>query len=1181
MTYPKKTTGGLLFLDVRAMIEPPQDDRERHLLTLLRALAKKVPVTLLTFTADGDRKETLLHGRNLHQERLPGGENLRRARDIAHLAGLGGAPDLASLLAFAEHDAAFSKRARELAAEAECVVHLTCLTGPILANENIREVFISGGLAADMVTSELHEGPAAKTFLKVLRLEQTLCRRAHAIFASCEVTNAYRILHGISSDRFHPTPLSEGGVRNVEAFLAAVYGQCLPSALPEPVILALNDYDVTPAMSGGMSRIVNLLGALEQPTLVLCLGERPSVTLMSPSLLVVVAPKTAEHRALEARIDHDQAVSTGDIISGLMAPRNTVLDALLSAFAPRAALCILEHPYMAGLIGPVRARNPHVRVVYSAHNVEAVHRPLMLSEHKAGAMLAPVVAMLERVAIDQADLIVGCTPEDIDILRKTGSNALVVLNGCGTVADGPKEVPIENHRVGFIGSSHRPNVEAALYIANEIAPAFPEVTFEFIGGVGGDIPSDIPNIVVHGLVDESGKSAIMHGWSVALNPVRSGGGSSLKLPDFLAHGLPVISTPEGARGFEVRLRGASVIASREAFAQALAALLPDVQARKDLARRSLAYAADSLRWKMLAGPYRRAIASLLVTPAVQRSQSLLVITTGYGEPGAVGNDPLLDDVAEALRARFTRIDLASADRTGRPPLSFTGPATDPAQTALRRLGVPFDDLLFFPTDDTTDPADADAAERGARALWMAEGVAAAERLTAHQPATEQTLRLLGGLYAREWDGTRHFHWSSGLFSFLLPRRILTLKLIGHNAESKPIAVRIRAVDSDQWFETTIFNNGNFSVSLALPPAFWEKPTICEFAMTVHEARPDLRLFGIILFQVIASCLPDAGADEHAVTELVETEIDLTDPLAPFVTHALVWPEIEAAPSPELLSTLAAPSPTLLTYISDAAARYDMILICRSATALAGIDVAPLEAKGANVIEYMGDYRRDPLLASMAGLVAAPTTRAIIVGQKTMGSGNETLWIPKRRYMFPINSATANDGPPYILIPLVNPDGRLIAFVKEIAATYRDAHLPGEIVVSGILDDETRLTLGLRVENSDLASLAGASAVILLDPQLDVEHLAVGAWCWDRPVVGHRDLAGIASLLTDQSDLLFSTAEEVVSILRRLGDERRCFTSQLAAYGWSEVANGIAAFAAPSNNQLRPTASNAPAATSAQ
>jgi len=842
--------------------------------------------------------------------------------------------------------------------------------------------------------------------------------------------------------------------------------------------------------------------------------------------------------------------------------QNAMVDTVLAMIAPRAELCILEHPYMAALIAPIRAMNPEVRFVYSAHNVEAVHRPLMLAEHESGPALAPIVALLERTVLENAALVVCCTYEDAEILDGRAVPALVVLNGCNAVADAPVDAPLQHHRVGFIGSAHRPNVEAALFVVADLAPAFSDVMFEFIGGICSELPSDIPNVVLHGIVDAEKKSDIMREWSVALNPVSSGGGSSLKLPDFLAHGLPIISTPEGSRGFDLRLRGASILVARNGFAEALRALLDDVQGRRDLARRGLAYAADSLRWSILTSPYRKAIQRLLVTSKAPEARSLLVIASGYGQPGAVGNDILLDDIAGALRGRFTRIDLASADRTGRPPLSFTGSAPDPARTALRRLGAPFDGQLFFPPADAVDDEGKYLAERGARATWMAQGVAAAGRLAAHLPLDKQYPRLLGGLYSREWDGTRHFYWSCGRFGCLLPRGTVLLRLTGHNNENKPIAIRIRAVDGEEWIDSRSVTGGAFSISLALPKGLWDQAVLCEFAMDVHEARPDLRLFGIVVYQVTVSCLPQAGLDDSSATCLLDTEIDLDDPLATGLTQATAWPEIEAPPSADLRTMLVAPSPSLAAYAAAAIARYDTILVCRSATALAQLDMASLQDEGAEVIEYIGDYRIDPLLASLLGMTTHPKTRAIVAMRGISGDG-KTLSIPARRYALPAVAAEASTSDSYVLIPVATPNRRTLAVIGQIAAYYRSAGLPGQIAIAGTLSDDMRDLLGLPVYEAGPASLAGASAIVVLDPDLDLEATIVGAWSRGRPVLACRAIAGATAILADETDLLFDTPVQAVSALSRLvHNEGERVEATLDRFAWRNVAERLAAFVVP-------------------
>jgi glycosyltransferase involved in cell wall biosynthesis len=60
---------------------------------------------------------------------------------------------------------------------------------------------------------------------------------------------------------------------------------------------------------------------------------------------------------------------------------------------------------------------------------------------------------------------------------------------------------------------------------------------------------------------------------IALNPMLSGGGSNIKMFDYLAAGLPVLSTPFGARGLEGAIGRALEICQIGEFASRLRQLV--------------------------------------------------------------------------------------------------------------------------------------------------------------------------------------------------------------------------------------------------------------------------------------------------------------------------------------------------------------------------------------------------------------------------------------------------------------------------------------------------------------------------------------------------------------------------------------------------------------------------------
>src|SRR5258708_27284300 len=101
--------------------------------------------------------------------------------------------------------------------------------------------------------------------------------------------------------------------------------------------------------------------------------------------------------------------------------------------------------------------------------------------------------------------------------------------------------------VVFLGSAHPPNTEAARYIVENIAGVLPEMDFHLIGALSDAIrhlPMP-PNVILHGVLSEDRKTTLLESASVAINPMASGGGSSLKQPDFLRPRVPS-SAPEPA-----------------------------------------------------------------------------------------------------------------------------------------------------------------------------------------------------------------------------------------------------------------------------------------------------------------------------------------------------------------------------------------------------------------------------------------------------------------------------------------------------------------------------------------------------------------------------------------------------------------------------------------------------------
>ena len=124
----------------------------------------------------------------------------------------------------------------------------------------------------------------------------------------------------------------------------------------------------------------------------------------------------------------------------------------------------------------------------------------------------------------------------------------------------------EKNTALFVGSWHGPNIEAAKHFL-KIANDFPDVHFFIIGSVGLAVQDQkVPdNVTLFGELEKQEKQIVMSISDVALNPMVSGSGSNLKVFDYFAHGIPVISTPFGMRGLKVRAMTHFIESDLESF----------------------------------------------------------------------------------------------------------------------------------------------------------------------------------------------------------------------------------------------------------------------------------------------------------------------------------------------------------------------------------------------------------------------------------------------------------------------------------------------------------------------------------------------------------------------------------------------------------------------------------------
>ncbi|GAB4313213.1 MAG: hypothetical protein Kow0059_04310 [Candidatus Sumerlaeia bacterium] len=208
-------------------------------------------------------------------------------------------------------------------------------------------------------------------------------------------------------------------------------------------------------------------------------------------------------------------------------------------------------------------------LVYDSYNVEYLLHHNTLSGDLGEFLNRRYIRRWERRLARDAHMIWACSAEDAaQMTRLYGADPLklhLIPNGIDTTAiitarsedersaaRAELGLPPDRPMFLFLGSLFTPNIESADFIVTTLAPQYPGADFYLAGKVCDHLRhSNLPpNVRVMGLVPGEVKQRLYSACTAALNPVFSGSGTSLKMLEFFASGLPVITTPLGARGLD-------------------------------------------------------------------------------------------------------------------------------------------------------------------------------------------------------------------------------------------------------------------------------------------------------------------------------------------------------------------------------------------------------------------------------------------------------------------------------------------------------------------------------------------------------------------------------------------------------------------------------------------------------
>lgn len=270
----------------------------------------------------------------------------------------------------------------------------------------------------------------------------------------------------------------------------------------------------------------------------------------------------------------------------------------------------VESPYFFDLVFK-HAKKARLPIILSEHNVEFKAETFFRPNSLLQSSMLLQVRKMEENATRNADMIFVVSEEDLVCLNRLyeveRKRMTIVPNGIAL--ERFKKMPNRERAkkilnmakrkvVIFIGSLFRPNVEAVkaiLKIAKHVGDK--DILFLVVGSVG-KLFKNTENVIFTGTISDT--LPYLAASDIAINPSLMGGGTSLKMLEYLAAGLPTITTRNGMRGLEIKAGQHVIVSKINDFATTIVNVAKDNALRDKLRYKARNLVQEKYDWKKIA-----------------------------------------------------------------------------------------------------------------------------------------------------------------------------------------------------------------------------------------------------------------------------------------------------------------------------------------------------------------------------------------------------------------------------------------------------------------------------------------------------------------------------------------------------------------------------------------------------
>lgn len=900
--------------------------------------------------------------------------------------------------------------------------------------------------------------------------------------------------------------------------------------------LVLNDYNSFSGIGGGATRTRGLYQAVNDisPVVFVCFSDDDKLISKkyNDKTHVISIPKTTEHRKEVDDLNSQFHISCDDIIASNHCVKNNLLIAIYNLLKKDARFIVVEHPYMTPL--PIMY---HDRFIYSSQNDETKLKSSLLEWHPKKDYLVNLVTTVEKNAVEKSATTIAVSDDDAYSLligKKTAGPMIVVRNGSqlpvlvGDDLNQQVTRKIQKKSAVFLGSAHMPNVDAINYLLREVVPRCPDVQFNIVGSVCDSISvKPAKNVILWGVVDEETKCAILQNSLFAVNPVISGSGSNIKLADFFANGLFVVSTKFGLRGYPENIKKHIALAEPEGFPAIINALMAsdDIfsdemkQERKDIFLTDLSMVGIAKKFVNL------------LENLEKPKRKVLFVTYRYTHPELGGAESNLKRFLKALGdTNEFEIDVVTTE---------VSKINNHARFMERydfdiELGAPIEmsNLRFarFPVDQSPNPALNEAMNFAWRVQPMFE------KAIFQQLKIEHSDGLAWGWADLEGDAPNHYRWGYSSCAVSLAKSC-KIKLKGYCPEKSLMTLQ----SSSGAVYLSQENEGSFVIELSV-----EAGTLEILTSGIFHGGQDPRPLGFILHGLHIDDTP-----------LDLTQIMLAD--AKRIPADKVFDVLSTAaeqtrfPLDISLTKMRGPhSPSLEGYITSNIRKYDLVITHNIVfkTATFALEVAKKNNVPSLLIPHAhldDDYYHFPDLLKSARsatkvLTVPKAASAFYAGKGCHseylpgGADTEEEFLESDRDDF--KRAYGGDGD-FILVLGRKSGAKGYRSVIQAVEAINQAGKKLRLVMIGPDDDGGVIKspyvsyLERQPRNVVRGALMSCLALVNMSSSESFGIVLLEAWLAKKPVIANKSCVAFHDMAVDQENALMVGAEELPGALLRM------------------------------------------------